>query len=122
MNMQVSSMRTIYSDSANFSLAEHIWEKHFVKTFLNLLSFNPDGDGPVATCNLVNAVFNTVSTSVGSQFENQTPAQALANTVSCFGGNCPDNNRVSEFYILENGINQVKTVVSCLGQLCISSD
>jgi hypothetical protein len=101
------------ANSANVSLAEHIWEKHFVKTFLNWLSFNPaGGDGPVATCALVNTVFNTQSTTVGSQFQTQTPAQALANVVSCFGGSCPDNNRVSEFYILESGINLAKTVVS----------
>ncbi|KAE9364748.1 hypothetical protein N431DRAFT_520352 [Stipitochalara longipes BDJ] len=90
---------------------EHIWEKHFVKTFLNWLSFNPEGDGPVATCALVNAVFNTPSTTTGSQFNGKTPAQALANVVSCFGGSCPESNRVSEFYILESGINQVKTVI-----------
>jgi hypothetical protein len=101
------------SDSANLLSAEHIWEKHFVKTFLNWLSFNPaGGDGPVATCALVDSVFNTQSTTAGSPFVGQTVAQALANTVSCFGGSCPDNSRVGEFYILESGINQVKTIVS----------
>lgn len=101
--------------NANNSIAEHIWEKHFIKTFLNWLSYDSgEGHGAVTDCAGKRAVFDTLSTTANSPFNQMTPAQALASSITCYGGNCPDNNRASEFLILEAGVNGMKTRVRIL--------
>lgn len=59
------------------------------------------------TCTNFYAAFGTTLQGGG-----QTAAQAMANCISCQGTGCPDNSRVSEFYILEANINKMKTIVS----------
>ncbi|KAH4076814.1 hypothetical protein HBI25_152000 [Parastagonospora nodorum] len=105
---------------------EHIYEKHIVKMYLNWLSFEyteQNGGfhaGRVADCNTMNRVFNTKSQSPNSIFRDVTPAQALANTMSCYGGRCPTKDRIGEFFILEESINKLKENV--LGEMRKDAD
>lgn len=111
-NSRVSETSSSYVVYAKTLIAEHVWEKHFIKTFLNWLSYDSgEGHGAITDCAGKKSIFNTLSTTANSQFNRWTPAQALANAITCYGGNCPDNNRVSEFLILEAGVNGMKTRV-----------
>lgn len=106
---------------------EHIYEKHIVKMYLNWLSFDMTEDnggfaaGKVASCDTMRNVFNTKSSDPNSPFKDITPAQALANAMSCYGGSrCPSNDRLSEFFILEDSINKLKENV--LGEMRRDAD
>jgi len=101
---------------------EHIYEKQIVITYLSWLRFDfagkKDGGfnaGHIADCPTLKLVFNRQSTTPGSPFLSVTPAQALANAMSCSGGNCPAADRTSEFFILQDNINGLKAIV--LGQM-----
>ncbi|CAJ2513529.1 Uu.00g016480.m01.CDS01 [Anthostomella pinea] len=99
---------------------EHVWEKHMVKRFFYYLlsgqqAFdNEDGnDRAVASCDRVQAAFNTVG-GQGSQFQYQTAAQQLGAAISCSGRSpCPasDGSRLSEFFLLRDKINKIKNQI-----------
>lgn len=105
---------------------EHIYEKHIVKMFINWLSYDMTEDnggfaaGKIATCDTMKNVFNKKSTDPNSKFKDITPAQALANTMSCSGTGCPATDRLSEFYILEENVNKLKENV--LGEMRKDAD
>jgi hypothetical protein len=103
---------TFQSSYIKLSLAEHIYEKHFIATFLKWLVYNGYDYGSVTSCAVVINVFGRVSTTNGSPFAATNPISQLAAAFSCFGGNCADNTRVSEFFILNRDINLMKTIVS----------
>jgi hypothetical protein len=105
---------------------EHIYEKQIVTAYLNWLTFDFTEEnggfnaGHIADCPTMRLVFNRRSTTPGSQFSGTTPAQALANAMSCFGKGCPATDRQSEFYILQSDINGLKAIV--LGQMRADAD
>lgn len=105
---------------------EHIYEKHIVKMFLNWLSFDMTEDnggfdaGRVTDCTTMKKLFGSKSSDASSSFYSVTPAQKLANQVTCFGTNCPDNSRVSEFFILEASVNGLKENI--LGEMRKDAD
>ncbi|EEY16773.1 predicted protein [Verticillium alfalfae VaMs.102] len=70
-------------------------------------SIDPNGADPVATCPDVEAVFNQLNAQ-GTHFTTETAAQQLGRAVSCSGPQCPDNNRVSELFLLRKEVNGIK--------------
>lgn len=105
---------------------EHIYEKHIVKMYINWLSYDMTEDnggfdaGKIATCDTMNSVFNTKSIDPASKFKDLTPAQALANALSCSGTGCPATDRLSEFFILAEDVNKLKENV--LGEMRKDAD
>lgn len=111
--------------------AEHVWEKHFVTTFLGWLTFDPPdpdapkpltkkrkpskGKGKVAKATGTTgaptdaATFKKVFQTKGTlpAFSQRIPASVIANAVS----SSAPKERVEEFMILEDKINTAKTVV-----------
>ncbi|KAK7750553.1 hypothetical protein SLS62_007529 [Diatrype stigma] len=95
---------------------EHVFEKHIIKRFLYFLiggplAFSddpdPDKEEPVATCEDVKKVFDSTNPK-GTHFRTETAAQQLGKAVSCSGSNCPDANRLNEFFLLRSEINGFK--------------
>jgi hypothetical protein len=106
-------------------IAEHVWEKYFVTTFLNWLTFDPpDPDvpppknkkskktskskvskgttGAPTDAETFKSIFKTKGTKL--PFSKQIPATVIANAIST-------TKRVDEFMLLEAKINTAKTVV-----------
>ncbi|KAM0813307.1 hypothetical protein AB5N19_13300 [Seiridium cardinale] len=95
---------------------EHVFEKHFIKRFLYFLvggyqAFDDISGSsvidPVAPCDDVKAVFNKLNPA-GTNFRTETAAQQLGKAISCKGSQCPDDNRVEEFFLLRTAINGIK--------------
>lgn len=94
-------------------LAEHVYERHMISTFLNWLQFEPaDSVGSVSNCAAINRIFGNPSGIPGSTLQNISPIQKLGQELSCFAPlSCVDNTRVTEFFILNSGVNVIKTFV-----------
>jgi len=97
------------------SLVAYAYEPWLIKMFINSVSITPrenEKDPMEANCTVVSQVFNTNSTARDSRFRRVTPAQALANELSCYGTGCPDQARANELFILSDNINHMKQMVS----------
>jgi hypothetical protein len=96
---------------------EHIYEKQLIKLYFNWLAYDMTEEsgfesGKVADCNtVVKPLFQTKSSDAKSKFNTISPAQKLANEISCLGGTCPDDSRASEFYILQKDVNGLKAIL-----------
>jgi hypothetical protein len=107
------------------TIAEHVWEKHFVTIFLNWLTFDPpDRDvpppknkksketskskvskettGAPTEAETFKSVFKTKGTKL--PFSKQMPATVIANAIST-------TKRIDEFMLLEVKIDTAKPVV-----------
>jgi hypothetical protein len=105
---------------------EHVYEKHILKMYLNWLSYDMTEDnggfaaGKIANCDTMKNVFHKKSSDSNSKFKNISPAQALAETLSCSGTKCAATDRLSEFYILDDNVNKLKENV--LGEMRKDAD
>ncbi|MDI1489600.1 MAG: hypothetical protein OHK93_000797 [Ramalina farinacea] len=91
---------------------EHVFEKHLLKSFFFFLQASQPNNNnqPVGGgCANLHAVFSTTSPNLPSGY---TGAQALASSMSCKGGTyCSDNTRIDEFWILNDQLNGMKTLI-----------